>query len=301
MQLTPDAIIGIAAGLIGAALYALSVVIYRSKADDVRAIMVGAIKMWVALPLMAVLALVLFGSSAFSIPLETSILLALSISLGAVIGDTLYLISQERIGVSYALPIAMSFPILTHVFTIVFLGELFIPSRFLGAFVAVAGIVLLSREQARIDPDTELRGHFDALGILLAVLTSLLYAIGTTILQVGVTDVDPISGNFIRVLTGSILFIPMVILANRKGMPFPTKQTTRLIAIAGFFGMGIGSLLYVIAVKYVGAAVMSVISSSAPLFAVPVSVFYLKERITKWGIVGVTCTIIGVALVVLGI
>jgi drug/metabolite transporter (DMT)-like permease len=195
----------------------------------------------------------------------------------------------------------MSFPILTHIFTIVFLGEPFIASRFIGAFIAVAGIVLLSREQSRIDPDSELEGHFDLLGILLAVLTSLLYAIGTTILQVGVTDVDPISGNFIRVLAGSILFIPMVIIAYRKGMPFPTIQTTKLIAIAGFFGMGIGSLLYVYAVKYVGAAVMSVISSSAPLFAVPVSVFYLKERITRLGVIGVIFTILGVALVVLGI
>ncbi len=301
MQLTPDALIGVAAGLIGAALYAFSVVVYRSKASDVRALMVGAIKMWIALPLMAVLALALFGSSVFSIPLETTILLALSISLGAVIGDTAYLISQERIGVSYAFPIAMSFPILTHIFTIVFLGESFIPSRFIGAFVVVAGIILLSREQSIIDPETELEAHFDLLGILLALLTSLLYAIGTTILQVGVTDVDPISGNFIRILSGSILFIPMVILAHRKGMPFPTIKTTKLIAIAGFFGMGIGSLLYVVAVKYVGAAVMSVISSSAPLFAVPVSVFYLKERITRLGVVGVVCTIIGVALVVLGV
>ncbi len=75
----------------------------------------------------------------------------------------------------------------------------------------------------------------------------------------------------------------------------------RIIAIAGFIGMGLGSMFYVAAVKYAGAAVSSVIFASAPLFAVPISVVFLKERLTAIACFGIAMTIIGVILVVLGV
>ncbi|MFX1561463.1 MAG: EamA family transporter, partial [Promethearchaeota archaeon] len=59
-------------------------------------------------------------------------------------------------------------------------------------------------------------------------------------------------------------------------------------------------LFYVMAVAMVGAALMSVIASTAPLFAVPVSILILKERVTRIAGVGILATIIGVVLVVVG-
>ena len=84
-------------------------------------------------------------------------------------------------------------------------------------------------------------------------------------------------------------------------MPTPTRRATKLVAIAGLFGMAIGSIFYVAGVKYAGAAIASVLAFTAPLWAVPVSVFYLKERLTKLAVVGVIATIIGAILVVIGI
>jgi drug/metabolite transporter (DMT)-like permease len=62
-----------------------------------------------------------------------------------------------------------------------------------------------------------------------------------------------------------------------------------------------GSLLYVSTVKFVGAAVTSVIGSLSPLFALPISIIFLKERITRVAMIGVAVTIAGVILVVLGV
>ena len=62
-----------------------------------------------------------------------------------------------------------------------------------------------------------------------------------------------------------------------------------------------GSLLYVSTVKFVGAAVTSVIGSLSPLFALPISMIFLKERITRVAMIGVAVTIAGVILVVLGV
>ncbi|MFX1605030.1 MAG: DMT family transporter [Promethearchaeota archaeon] len=300
MQVTSDLILGSTIGLIGAAMYGLSVVVYRSQADEIRPIAVSAIKMWVALPFMTTLILLIPGLEAAFLPSMTIMLLSVSVLFGAVFGDTIYLWSQERIGVSYAFPIAMSFPILTFFMTVGFLNEPLILSRLAGAIITVIGIILISNEQNRNQKESETTIKLDILGIVGAILTALLYATGTTVLQVGIEGVDPIAGNLIRVLVGSIAFVPMVAVAQISGMSLPTRRATVHVVIAAFFGMAVGSLFYVMAVAMVGAAIMSVIASTAPLFAVPVSILILKERVTRIAGVGILATIIGVVLVVVG-
>lgn len=301
MQVSPDLILGSIIGLVGAALYGLSVVVYRSQAKEIRPVAISAIKMWVALPFMTLMTLLLPGLGAAFLPTSVVFLLSSSVILGAVIGDTAYLWSQERIGVSYAFPISMSFPIITFFMTVVFLGEPLILSRLGGAVIAVIGVILISNEQNRNRNSEDPNGKFDALGLLGAIITAILYAIGTTILQVGIEGVDPIAGNLIRMIVGSIAFIPMVAVARFQGMTWPTAKATRRVILAGFFGMAVGSLFYVTAVAMVGAAIMSVIASTAPLFAVPVSVLLLKEKVTSIAGVGILATIAGVILVVLGV
>ena len=300
MQVTPDLILGSVIGLIGAALYGLSVVAYRSQADGIRPVAISSIKMFVALPFMVIMTILLPGLGSAILPLTTILLLSISVIFGAVIGDTIYLWSQERIGVSYAFPIAMSFPIITFFLTVGFLGEPLILSRLAGAIIAVIGIILISNEQNRNEKESETPTKLDTLGILGAIVTALLYATGTTVLQVGIEGVDPIGGNLIRIIVGSIAFVPMVAVARVGGMTLPTRKATIRVVIAGFFGMAVGSLFYVAAVAMVGAAIMSVIASTAPLFAIPVSVLILKEKVTSIAGIGILATIVGVVLVVVG-
>jgi drug/metabolite transporter (DMT)-like permease len=299
MQFTPEMVTGVLAGLIGPAIYAISVVIYRSQSQEIRPIAVSAIKMWSALPLMMLLVINPFRTTSFSVPMDMALILALSLIIGAVIGDTLYLMSQEMIGVSRAFPITCISPIFTNIMAIIFLSELILPLRIIGTFVAVAGAVIISREKDHRNTELTPTSNYN-LGLVLAIITAFLYATGSILLQIGVTNVDPIDASFVRVLVGSIAFIPIFVIAKHNGMPVPSKVTVKKIAIAGFFGMGIASLLYVLAVKFVGAAVSSVLASTSPLFAISVSVVYLKEYVSRKALIGIFATIIGVILVVLG-
>ncbi|MHA2047592.1 MAG: EamA family transporter, partial [Candidatus Thorarchaeota archaeon] len=248
--------LGVAIGFLGAALYALSVVVYRSQKDEIRPIAISSIKMWVAWPFMLFMTILFPGISAVFLPLTTILLLGTSVMFGAVVGDTVYLWSQERIGVSYAFPIAMSFPILTFFLTVAFLGEPLILSRLVGAVIAVLGVIMISNEQNRKknhEIESEVvprnRSRMDLLGIGGAILTMVLYATGTTFLQVAIEGVDPIAGNLVRVSFGSVAFVPMVVVARHGGMSWPTRRATKLVVVAGFFGMALGSLLYVTAVS----------------------------------------------------
>ncbi|MHA1781335.1 MAG: DMT family transporter [Candidatus Thorarchaeota archaeon] len=301
MQTGLDILIGSAAGLIAAILYAISVVLYRSQSDKIHPIAVSSIKMWVSAVFMTLLILLPLGLNPFAVPTEAVIILILSIFLGAVVGDTLYLMSQERIGVTYAFPIAMTFPILTFIITIAFLNEPVIPLRIIGAIIAVAGTIVLALEQNQTAEQKKENRSIDVWGILLAVITSLLYALGATLIQVGLRDysVDSITANFIRMAFGGTIFIPIVLVAHQKGMPIPSRHVTKLVAVAGFFGMAIGALLYVYAIQFAGAAITSVVASTAPLFAVPISIHFLHEQPTRRTALGVLSTVIGVVMVVL--
>jgi drug/metabolite transporter (DMT)-like permease len=261
--------------------------------------------MWIALPVMVIAVLLLLYPTGFNVPLASIPFLAVSIIFGAGLGDLVYLTSQSRIGVSRAFPIAMIFPLVTYFFSIIFLNEALRITRLIGALLAVIGVSLITREQAKQDAasqslETEVRKSWDKIGVVLAILAAFFWATATVVLQIGLIGVDPIDANLIRVTVGSLFLLPIFLIARQRGMPKPTKRASKIVLVAGFFGMGIGSLLYVSTVAITGAAVTSVIAASAPLFALPLAIFYLKEKITPLILLGTLCAVLGIWLVILG-
>jgi DME family drug/metabolite transporter len=300
MQLTPEIIIGSLIGLFTAFLWAISTNIYKAQSKEATPLTIAALKMWGALAFMSVIVILPFRTSPFYVPFENVISLIASVTIGLVVGDLVYLISQERIGVSYAFPIANVYPILTYIVAIFLVSDTVIISRFVGILIAVLGVTLISREHAL---DNELNGmrKFDALGIGLSFLAALCWAFGSVFLQIGVTGIDPIDANFIRMLFGGAIFIPLFLGAVKQGMAKPTRRATKIIVAAGFLGMTIGSLLYTYTVKLIGAPIAALLGSTSPLFAVPISVVMLKERFSYKSLIGVLLTVTGVMLVIVAI
>jgi drug/metabolite transporter (DMT)-like permease len=303
MALPPEFFLtGVGMGLIGAALYGFSNVVYKSQSEGIHPFLINALKMWIALPLMVILVLVMLLFIPWTVPLTAIPMLALSIIFGAVIGDFIFLTSQVRIGVSRAFPIAMTFPLITYIATVLLFGESLLLTRVLGIILAIIGVILISREQTRTDttPINSSVRRSNRIGILLAILTPFFWTAGALITQIAITNVEPIQGNLFRILTGSLVLIPIILFARTQGVSAPSKRASKYTLIAGFFGMGIGSIMYVTAVQLAGAAVMSVLASTAPIFALPFAALILKERITLRILIGTALTVCGVWFVVLG-
>jgi drug/metabolite transporter (DMT)-like permease len=296
---------GVFMGIIGAALFGISNVFYKSQSAEIQPTAINAFKMWIALPVMLVAVLILLSTTGFIVPLTSIPFLVISVILGAGIGDLVYLTSQSRIGVSRAFPIAMIFPLITYFFSILFLNEALRITRLVGALLAVIGVSLITREQSKQEeetqiPETDDRKNWDKIGLILALIAALCWATATVILQIGLVGADPIDANLIRITVGSVFLLPIFIIARKRGMPKPTKRASKIVLVAGFFGMGIGSILYVCTVAITGAAVTSIIAASAPLFALPLAIFYLKEKITPLILLGTMFTVLGIWLVILG-
>ncbi len=299
-------LVGVFMGLLGAALFGVSNVVYKSQSAEIQPIAINAFKMWIALPVIAFVVFLLFFPTGFNVPLASIPFLASSIILGAGIGDLFYLTSQSRIGVSRAFPIAMTFPIITYFFSIIFLHEVLLITRLIGVILSVLGISVITREQALQEKDelhvTKGQSSYlwDLLGIVFAIIAAFSWATATVILQIGLVNADPIDANLIRISIGAFFLLPIFLLGRKQGMAMPSKRATKFVLIAGFFGMGIGSILYVNAVFLTGAAVTSVIAATAPLFALPFTVIYLKEKVTLLILLGTILSICGVWLVILG-
>lgn len=297
MQISPELLIGSVIGLFTAFLWAVSTNIYKTQSKEATPLAISALKMWAAMSFMTFIVILPFRTTPFYVPVESLIVLIASVSIGLVIGDLAYLTSQDRIGVSYAFPIANIFPISTYIFAIFLVNETIIISRFLGIVISVGGVVLISRGQVTNNKEHN-NTKFNTLGIGLALLAAICWSLGSVLLQIGVQDIDPIDATFVRMLFGGAIFVPLCLTAVKRGMPKPTRRAAKIVIAAGFLGMTMGTLLYTYTVKMIGASIASLLGSTSPLFAVPISIIFLKESVSRQSIVGVLLTVVGVILVI---
>jgi drug/metabolite transporter (DMT)-like permease len=290
-----DFTFGVILGILSSMFFAIQNVIVKWLGEDVRPVAANSIRLWVSLPIVFIIALNPFRQANLIMPLETILILGLSVVFAAGFGDVIYFLSQDRIGVSTAFAIANTYPIVTYFLAILFLGELFIPARFLGVVLAIAGIVFISREQrdSRSEEESKL-DSVDKIGYLLAGVTCVSFALATVLVDVGVTGVDPLDANVIRLTLGSVMIAPAFYWSKSRGMPIPSRRGIKIMAIAGFFGMALASTFWVASVKYVGATLSAIIGSVAPLIALPFSVKLLNENV-NWKVgIGTIATILGI-------
>jgi drug/metabolite transporter (DMT)-like permease len=67
------------------------------------------------------------------------------------------------------------------------------------------------------------------------------------------------------------------------------------IAVLGAL-TSVSSVMFVAGVKHAGVAVASVLSSTAPMFAIPLAVVFLNERLTIRALLGIALTLAGIIL-----
>ena len=293
-----DLIVGTIIGLLSSASFALQNVIIGGQKDNVSALIANSIKMWIALPFMVVLVIVPWRIHEFLLPNSVLLPLVISILLGGAFGDGIYLSSQERIGVSRAFPIANTYPIITYLAALFMLGDVLRLTTIAGIVLAVLGVILVAREM-EVDESEDTQQSRDWRGLVLALISSIMLAFATIFMDIGVAEIDPFDANLFRMAIGSIAMVPIFSVSYRQRKKPLTGRTVKIVAVAGFFGMGLASLLYIASIKLVGATIGAVLGSTSPLFALPFSVFYLREKITWKGVLGTIATIAGIWLVLI--
>ena len=260
----------------------------------------------------------------FLLPWNLWIITFLSFLFGQVIGDTAYFKAQKELGTTLALAISMTFPLFTVILSLFFLNSTFNYKIILSIALIGSGIIVIGKSKINAenkkpqnseDHPQKLISHNSYIPIIYALIASLGWAIGLVIIdfvtnqidQILVTNgISSIISNVIRFPFALLILLFMVWRENRFGdgnqnlysFRKPSK-TWYILLIASLIGTSLGAYLYTEAARTAGAIVMSLLASASPLFSLPLTYWVNKERITKYGFLGVFATILGVIVVII--
>jgi DME family drug/metabolite transporter len=289
--------IGVLAALASAFLWATTTVMMRSQSSRVDPISLNAWRS-VTSAIFFVTTLFVLGRvpQLMQVPGPSFLALCGSVMFGFLLGDTLFFKAMTMVGVSTALPISMTYPLYVLVIAVTFLGETITWLTVFGTLLTIAGTVSVAigapSEQSRSPRDRNI-------GILLALCSSWCFAASTSILKLGVEDVDVIAAGVIRLsLTSLILLFARAFFVRAEPFIAYGACSLTIMSLASLVGSGLGTITYLVAVQQAGAAISSALATTAPLFATPLSVIFLRERLTRRNLLGMVLCVAGVWLVI---
>ncbi|MHA2006982.1 MAG: DMT family transporter [Promethearchaeota archaeon] len=267
----------------------------------------------------------------FIIPWELWLLLVLSFVFGQVIGDTAYFTAQKELGATISLAISMTFPLFTFILSLIFLNRRFKLTLIISLTLIAVGIIIIGKSKFNSDNSNDgkknnlnnlvkfkFRDIFQK-GIVKSIgfcfTASLGWAIGAVMIEFATIKIDllihieelsSIIGNVIRfpfafLILGSMVWREIIIEKNGEHMTYnkKNKMTWILLIFASILGTSVGAFLYTEGIHIAGANIMALIASASPLFALPLTYFINKEKISKYGFIGVIFTIFGVVIILI--
>jgi len=303
--------IGEIAGLLTSLFFAANAIVITRAGVQVGSVILNRTRVVFALLYLVLLNLVLFREP---LPLGAAssrwMWLTLSGVIGLAIGDAFlfqaYLTIGPRLG-TLLLSLSTVFGVLE---AWLFFGESLHPGQIIGIALTLAGIVWVVLEgggQAAPAQDASppvLPRHPPLSGIIFGVLAGLGQATGLVFSRQGMQgDFSPISGNAIRMLAAVLALWLVALLQKQAGSTLRTLKTNpsavRLMALAALLGPVIGVSLSLLAVQNIAVGVASVLTSLAPIFILPFSHFFLKERIGWQPVAGTVLAVAGVVILFL--
>ncbi|NHJ41194.1 MAG: DMT family transporter, partial [Asgard group archaeon] len=150
---------------------------------------------------------------------------------------------------------------------------------------------------------TKINTNKTLLGIILALLTAITWASGTTLIKYALnqTEVDIIPINSARMIFLVPFALTLFFITRKKNNVEKkiTGKSVSLVALGSLFGLVIANIVYLMSLDSVGTSTTAAIAASGPLISTPLSILFLKEKI-DWEIIkGTILTIIGNILVIL--
>jgi DME family drug/metabolite transporter len=240
------------------------------------------------------------GSGFMGLELGPMVYVISSGILAMAFGDSIYIKSLSLLDASIAFPLAQcSFPLMAVVAAVLFLGESFTWLNGIGAVLVVGGIYLIVVLGKPRDADGQKKG-ISGIGVILSFVSALAWTGSTVLLKIGVIGMDPFVAAGSRILASAI-FLSGLVVFKRQGLSnlarFDLKSVT-LAASAGILTYGVAAVGYVAAIQMIGAGKTVLLTTTAPLFVLPFSIFILKEKPTYYTIAGIVLCVGGIGLVV---
>jgi drug/metabolite transporter (DMT)-like permease len=284
--------LGALAALGSAIAWAVTSLLARTLMTELGSVGVNAVRSSIGGAILVVWVLATAGAGAFTtISASAWVLLTCSIVVAIALGDTVFFESTKALGLGRAMTISTTYPLGAALIATAFLGEPITPAIVVGALVTLAGLVLIVAPWAERPPEE--RFWF---GVWTAAVAALAWAVSTVLVKPPLAEMDAVTAQAIRLpLASAFLWL----LPWSRGAPQALARGSRSaqarILVLGVI-TAVSSVMFVAGVKHAGVAVASVLSSTAPMFAIPLAVVFLGERLTARALVGVAVTVAGIVV-----
>ena len=278
---------------LGAALaWSVTSLLARSVLPHYGSVTINAVRSGIAGVLLVICVIAGDGAAALvTMSWTTFALLAVSIVAAIAIGDTVFFESTRAIGLGPAMTIATTYPIGAAVLAAALFGEAITVPVALGTLLTLSGVgVIVSVRSGEARPE---RLWF---GVWTAVLASAAWAISTVMMKPPLREIEPLTAQAIRLPLASAL---LWLTPWTRGAAAALRHSGRgpLLRI-GVLSMvtAASSVLFVASLKYAGVAIGAVLSATAPLFAIPLGVMFLGERVTLATVLGAGIAVAGIVV-----
>jgi drug/metabolite transporter (DMT)-like permease len=296
-------ILGELAALGAAISWAVAPILYRRALFKMKPIPANIIR---CASNAAVLVIILFAfgkaSAIASLPLEAVAVIVASGVIGLGVGDTLYMIGLNSVGVARAVPLAAAYPLFSFVWATFLLGEPLTATAVLGAFVILLGIWLLSKEKNQNAADA--KGKFAFRGVIASLAAAVAWSVSITLMNVVVTmtRMNSLDVNY-AVVTTRIAAIAVFMLAlspvldRSRGFLKAKRSTLIELCVGGLVANGVGWLLMNYSFLNIIEAQAVPISSTTPLFSAIAGFALFHEKMTVSNTLGAMVVVAGIFLI----
>ncbi len=289
----PSQLIGVLSALGSALFWAIAAVFYKlSMKNDISPFLVNFLRIPLAILFIFVVLLVEGQFSLLYLALGNSsfvFYLFLATFVMNIVGDTMYLVSIKKTGVSIAYPLSYSYPIMVALLASFILGESLTVNLIVGVMLGVTGVWLISRKKGE-------SVNVNIFGVIAALLASFSWSLGIILFALSVMEMNPLVTGFYKLVFLTVLVSPSAVYLIRKDANISGRNM--LIGMfGGLLGVGIGDWLFYVSLDNIGASVSAALTTSSPLLSLVVSHLYLNEKVGKIQILGTVSIVMGVIVV----
>ena len=287
------------AALLAAFLWASSSVVYSRLGQQISPLLLNFIKGAIALFLL-ILTVVITTPVFPALPLTGILLLVMSGIIGIGCGDTVFFSSLKYLGARRALLFETLAPPLAAIIALIFLQETLSVYAWLGIALTLFGVAWVISERTS---NQDISADSLRIGILFGLGGAIAQAVGAVLSRVALTDfnLDPLWSTLIRLLAGTLFLLPLVF-SLRNDLKLPSLQWSWrlmiIIFITAFVSTYLAIWLQQISLKFTETGIAQTLSSTSPLFILPIAAF-LKETVTPRAIIGVLIALAGIGLLFL--
>lgn len=289
--------IGEAAALGSAALWASSTVAIKDVTARLGAFYIMAVRTAFAALLAAVLLFVIRPSDPIQgMPLSTFAVLLAS-GLIAIVGDATFIRAIAIEDVSRVFTISTSLYILLSVCgSFLFSGGEISWLLPLGGLAVLVGSRLVLYDAPKQGDAAATRPASDRIAaVWLSVLAAVLWTVSLLIVSAAMKSVDALSATVLRLpfMAGAMVFMVLV-RGDHRRHPWPGRDL-RSLGLSGAMVLG-SIILFLTSAKHSAAGTVAVLTSTSPIFAVPLAFFFLEEKVTLRVAGGTAACMLGVCL-----